>query len=100
MIGNHRRRLVSLGALACVVVLAASACGSSSKTSSSSDTSASAESGKIALLLPETKTARYETQDKPLFEAKAKELCRGQRGALQQRQSRTRPSSSRRPRRR
>ncbi len=29
---------------------------------------------KIALLLPETKTARYETQDKPLFEAKVKEL--------------------------
>jgi D-xylose transport system substrate-binding protein len=30
---------------------------------------------KIALLLPETKTARYESQDKPLFEAKVKELC-------------------------
>jgi D-xylose transport system substrate-binding protein len=29
---------------------------------------------KIALLLPETKTARYETQDRPLFEAKVKEL--------------------------
>ena len=27
------------------------------------------------LLLPETKTARYETQDRPLFEAKLKELC-------------------------
>jgi len=33
-----------------------------------------AEKLKIALLLPETKTARYETQDKPLFEAKVKEL--------------------------
>ena len=30
---------------------------------------------KIALLLPETKTTRYETFDKPLFEAKVKELC-------------------------
>ena len=29
---------------------------------------AAAKSGKIALLLPETKTARYETQDRPLFE--------------------------------
>ncbi|KQY56551.1 MULTISPECIES: sugar ABC transporter substrate-binding protein [unclassified Nocardioides] len=29
----------------------------------------------IALLLPETKTTRYETFDKPLFEAKVKELC-------------------------
>jgi D-xylose transport system substrate-binding protein len=30
---------------------------------------------KIALLLPETKTTRYEAQDKPLFEAKVKALC-------------------------
>jgi D-xylose transport system substrate-binding protein len=29
----------------------------------------------IALLLPETKTTRYETYDKPLTEAKIKELC-------------------------
>ena len=29
---------------------------------------------KIALLLPETKTARYETQDRPLFEKKVKAL--------------------------
>ena len=32
-------------------------------------------SGTIALLLPETKTTRYETADKPDFEAKMKELC-------------------------
>jgi D-xylose transport system substrate-binding protein len=31
--------------------------------------------GTIAFLLPETQTARYETQDKPLFEAKVEELC-------------------------
>ena len=31
--------------------------------------------GKIALLLPETQNARYETKDRPLFEAKVKELC-------------------------
>ena len=29
----------------------------------------------IALLLPETKTTRYEAFDKPLFEAKVKEIC-------------------------
>ena len=34
-------------------------------------------SGKIALLLPETKTARYEAQDKPNFERRVKELCGG-----------------------
>jgi D-xylose transport system substrate-binding protein len=30
---------------------------------------------KIALLLPESKTARYESKDRPLFEAKIKSLC-------------------------
>lgn len=31
--------------------------------------------GSIAYLLPESKTARYETQDRPTFEAKVDELC-------------------------
>jgi D-xylose transport system substrate-binding protein len=31
--------------------------------------------GKIALLLPETKTTRYERQDRPNFERRVKELC-------------------------
>jgi len=34
-----------------------------------------ASGGKIALLLPETKTTRYETADRPDFEQKMKELC-------------------------
>ncbi len=39
--------------------------------------SSSSSSGKkIALLLPESKTARYETQDRPNFEAKLKSLCK------------------------
>jgi D-xylose transport system substrate-binding protein len=36
---------------------------------------AAATSGKIALLLPESKTARYETQDRPNFERRVAELC-------------------------
>ena len=36
---------------------------------------AASSGGTIALLLPETKTTRYETADKPDFEAKMKELC-------------------------
>jgi len=40
-----------------------------------SGTAAAPASGTIALLLPETKTARYETADRPYFEAKFKELC-------------------------
>ena len=38
-------------------------------------TESEAAGGKIALLLPESKTARYETQDRPLFEAKVKAIC-------------------------
>jgi len=50
------------------------ACGSSSD--SSSDSSSSSGGGKkIALLLPETKTARYESQDKPLIEKYIKQDC-------------------------
>jgi D-xylose transport system substrate-binding protein len=57
------------------------ACGSnnnkSSSTGGSSTTAASSGGGakKIALLLPESKTARYESQDRPNFEAKLKALC-------------------------
>jgi D-xylose transport system substrate-binding protein len=80
------RSILSLTAAgACVFALAA--CGSdddSSTATSSASTSTPAaaattdsggKSGKIALLLPESKTARYESQDRPNFERKLKELC-------------------------
>lgn len=62
---------VAAGALA----IGLAACGDSD--SGSSDTGASSGGGgfTIALLLPESKTTRYDQQDKPLFEAKLKELC-------------------------
>ena len=53
-----------------VLALAVTACGTSSG-GGGGGTSAK----KIALLLPETKTARYESKDRPLFEAKVKALC-------------------------
>src|ERR1044072_7389676 len=68
--------------LAAAMLLAA--CGSDDNDSSSSSSwtasrsassSSGGASGKIALLLPESKTARYETQDRPLFEAKVKDIC-------------------------
>ncbi len=64
--------LVVAGGLA----LGLSACGDDDD--SSGDTSGEAAAGgggKIALLLPETQNARYETKDRPLFEAKVAELC-------------------------
>src|SRR4051794_7110644 len=50
---------------------------SSSSSSSNSSTQAASSGGakKVALLLPESKTARYESQDRPLFTAKLKEIC-------------------------
>jgi D-xylose transport system substrate-binding protein len=65
--------LCAAGALA----LGLSACGGDDDDSGSGDTAGGAASGggKIALLLPETQNARYETKDRPLFEAKVKELC-------------------------
>jgi D-xylose transport system substrate-binding protein len=65
--------------MAAAVLLAA--CGSdndnNTSTGGGASTATGGASGKIAFLLPESKTARYETQDRPLFEKKVKELCSG-----------------------
>jgi D-xylose transport system substrate-binding protein len=71
MFSTGARRLA--GGLAALIAAAGiAACGSSSDSSSSSSGGSGA---KIALLLPESKTTRYEKQDKPLFEQKVKDLC-------------------------
>src|SRR3954468_7902683 len=49
--------------------------GGSSDTKPSGKAAGGEKGGKIALLLPETKTTRYEEQDRPRFEAKVKEIC-------------------------
>ena len=54
--------------------LALAACGDDDDDSGDSADSGGG-SGTIAFLLPESQTARYETQDRPLFEAKVQELC-------------------------
>jgi D-xylose transport system substrate-binding protein len=79
--GMQRRGTLALIA-ALALAGAVTACGSDDDKSDSSGTPAAAsggggseKSGKIALLLPETKTTRYEEQDRPRFEAKVKELC-------------------------
>src|SRR4051812_1456389 len=67
---------------AAALTFGVAACGSDDNNDSGSSTGSStqaassgAKSGKVALLLPESKTARYESQDRPSFEAKLKELC-------------------------
>jgi D-xylose transport system substrate-binding protein len=75
-----RKALIWFVVMALVVglVVALTGCsggGGASTSASSSASTTAAKPLKIALLLPETKTARYETQDRPLFEAKIKELA-------------------------
>jgi D-xylose transport system substrate-binding protein len=62
----RRVSLVVIAGLALGMVVAA--CGSS-------DNGGGGKGGSIAFLLPESKTARYESQDRPLFTKKVKELC-------------------------
>ena len=60
--------------LAAGVLLAA--CGATTTKAAGAAAEASGGGGgTIALLLPESKTARYESQDRPNFESKVKELC-------------------------
>jgi D-xylose transport system substrate-binding protein len=69
--------LVVGAALVVIAAIALTSCGDDTTSGGSESPSAGGGGGggTIALLLPENKTARYETQDKPLFEAKVKELC-------------------------
>ena len=73
----RRRRsrpwLVALAVL--VAAVAIGACGDDDDDGGDGGGEEAGGGGKIAFLLPETQTARYETQDKPLFEAKVQELC-------------------------
>jgi D-xylose transport system substrate-binding protein len=72
--------VVAAGAL----TFGVAACGSNNKSSTSSSSGSSTASsssggktGTVALLLPESKTARYESQDRPHFTQKLQELCSG-----------------------
>ena len=71
-IGRACLALCAAGALA----FGLSACGDDDDSGSGDTAGGEAGGGgTIALLLPETQNARYETKDRPLFEAKVKELC-------------------------
>jgi D-xylose transport system substrate-binding protein len=77
-----QRRTAAVAVSAVAVAVLAAACGSSGSSSASnssaggsSSSGGGATSGKIALLLPENKTARYEAADRPDFTNKLKALC-------------------------
>ncbi|GAA5070792.1 sugar ABC transporter substrate-binding protein [Nocardia iowensis] len=65
------RRIQLLTAAAAAFVLAAGC----SSGDSAKDANSGGDNPTIALLLPESKTTRYEAFDRPLFEAKVKQLC-------------------------
>lgn len=70
-----RRRLGVVLAITGAGVLALAACGgSSNNTTGGGGGNSGNKAGKIALLLPETKTTRYEAADKPYFLQKLKDL--------------------------
>jgi D-xylose transport system substrate-binding protein len=70
-------RAVALAAAALLSVGALAACGDDDDGGGGGGAGGGGgeRSGTIALLLPESKTARYESQDRPLFERKIDELC-------------------------
>ena len=67
------RRLIAVLGAGALAAGTLAACGDDDEDSGGS--SGSGEAGKIALLLPETKTTRYEEQDRPNFERRVGELC-------------------------
>ena len=71
--GRRMRRAARLAVTVSAVALLAAACSNSSNGGGGGSSSSTGK--KIALLLPEIKTTRYEAQDRPLFEAKIKALC-------------------------
>ena len=73
---RHRGIRRALAPAICLLLVAGvAACGDDDDDSATGGGGGGGDSLQIALLLPETKTARYETQDRPLFEAKVEELC-------------------------
>jgi len=68
------RRAARLAAMVAAIGLIAAACQTTDNDNGGGGSSGGGDKT-IALLLPETKTARYEAADRPLFEAKVKALC-------------------------
>ena len=77
MSSRSTQSTVAALAIAMVVAIGLAACGGDDDDGSADKASGDGGGGgkTIALLLPETKTTRYEEKDRPLFTAKVKELC-------------------------
>ncbi|MFD0024923.1 sugar ABC transporter substrate-binding protein [Streptomyces sp. NPDC058382] len=69
---NAMTRRIVIGTAAVSMAVSLAACG---KAGDDKDSGSGGDSKTIGLLLPENKTTRYETFDRPLIEAKIKALC-------------------------
>ena len=69
---THLRK-AALGAAALLAAPLLASCGSDDSGGGGDGEKA----GKIAFLMPDRASTRYEQQDRPLFEAKVKDLCPG-----------------------
>jgi D-xylose transport system substrate-binding protein len=74
---SRRGRLTAFGAVIATLLAAMllAACGDDDDDGGGGSGGGDGEGGQIAFLLPETKTTRYEEQDRPNFERRVKELC-------------------------
>ena len=70
---RSRYQPLIIAAVTALAAIATAACGSDNGDKGGGG--GGGEANKIALLLPETKTTRYEAKDRPLFTAKVKALC-------------------------
>ncbi len=71
---NHGPKAL-LGLAGAIAAFGIAGCGDDDSSGGGTASSGEKPGGKIALLLPESKTTRYESQDKPLFEAAVKASC-------------------------
>lgn len=70
-----RPRLLAASAATLLLVSACGATQSGQEASEGKDDEGGKKAGRVALLLPENKTARYEAADRPFFEQRMKQLC-------------------------
>jgi D-xylose transport system substrate-binding protein len=73
--GTGKARALAAIAAALALSIGTAACGDDDDDGGGGGDSGDSGGGTIALLLPETKTTRYEEQDRPNFERRVKELC-------------------------
>jgi D-xylose transport system substrate-binding protein len=69
-VDSKARPMAAVVGLTVAAALAAAGCGGG-------DGGGGGDNAKVAMLLPETKTTRYEEQDRPNFERHVKEICSG-----------------------